>query len=197
MTQGPDEISADDLMELEDAGFDALMSLPAHDDGAKARRLELVTRAHRPFPESDTCRFELDMNGHDRRLIILHPSVVMRPFAILFWGVGRGALVHQIQVRFEEQLTGAVPAHLFEADIGRDAFVGLVRPRPDGIGLVDTHRLGALFRFDMSSVTPADEIVFDVSGFVAHGVVIARTPSVAMPAPEPGVPIGAPPPRAP
>ena len=185
----PDISETADLL-LDDVGLDALMSLPAHDDGAKARRLELVTRAHRPFPETDACRFELDMKGNDRRRVILRPSVVMRPFAVLFWGVGRGALVHQILLRFEEQLTGAVPAHLFESDLGRDTFVGLVRPRPDGIGLVDTDRLGALFRFDMPTVTPADHLVLDVSGVIAHGVVLARTPRYALPEPEPGVPLG-------
>lgn len=183
-TAGVDE---DDRIELDDAGLDALFSMPAHDDVAKARRLELVTASHRAFPETDNCRLELDMSGHDRRSIVLQPPDVIRPFAVLFWGVGRGALVHQILLRCEEQLVGAVPAHLFESDISRESFVEEVRPRPDGIGLVETRRLGKLFRFDMPAVTAADRLVLDVSGPIAHGVVLARIPAYRLPAAEPGV----------
>lgn len=177
--QGPDG-----SIDLDDAALDSLMALPAHDDDAKARRIELVTSSHRPYPETDTCRFELDVRGHDRRRVELTPPVVMKPFAVLLWGVGRGALVHQIVLRHEEQLVGAVPAHLFESDIARLTFLDHVRPRPDGLGIVDTSVLGKLFRFDMPVVTPSDRLWLDVSGFIAHGVVLGRTPSLSRTEPE-------------
>lgn len=124
----------------------------------------------------------------ERRVVELRAPTVLQPFALLFWRAAAGSRVHQISVNLQNHLAGAVPALLFEADIAWSYFLTLAeRQRPDGLETVDHRSLGKIFRFDLPALTSTDVLRLDLEGSYRHAVVLARTPALELPAPEPGV----------
>lgn len=142
----------------------------------------------RPLIPYETAVLALPEDGGEcRRKVELGPATAFQPFALLFWSSTPGSRVHQIHVGAAEQLTGALPAVMFEAEVSWSYFLTLSERRPDGVTVIDHRSIGKFFRFDMPAVSPKGALAVDIEGAYRHGVVLGRVPRLSLPAPEPGV----------
>lgn len=143
--------------------------------------------ASRPLIPYETAVLRLPEDGAEcRRSVSLAVATVLQPFALLLWSSAPGSRVHQMHVG-TEQLTGALPAVMFESEVGWSYFLTLLGPRPDGVEVIDHRSIGKFFRFDMPALSPGQALELDIEGAYRHGVILGRTPRLALPAPEPGV----------
>lgn len=115
------------------------------------------------------------VRAEGRRAFDLYVDQPFRPFALLLWGATSDTVIHSMLVGNEEQLMGAMPAHVFEADIELEEFEALLDRRPGMVsGLSNVEEIGPYFQIDLPSLSPTLPIRLDVTGPLRHGAFIGN-----------------------
>lgn len=132
--------------------------------------------------------FPEDGGQSERRRLELSPPAAFKAAALLLWGSRPGSIIHQLSIVGTTMFMGALPAAMFESDVGWEYFESVLRPAPHhGYASFDTKDVGKFFRLDCPAAEVGHIITLDLEGQVDRAVLIGRMLPVALPAPEPGV----------
>lgn len=125
----------------------------------------------------------------ERRRLEVAPAGPFKTCALLLWGARPGSLIHQLTIIGTGLFVGALPAVMFESDVGFEYFEqALIPSQHHGHPAVDTKNIGKFFRLDGPVAGVGNIITVDIEGQVDRAVLLGRMLPVALPAPEPGVP---------
>lgn len=106
------------------------------------------------------------------------PQCPFRPQALLLWGTSPKTFVRDIRIGHDPQLLARMPGHLFEPELGVEAFKRLLRDRPDGHAtVIDPKAIGHVFEFDMITAELGAAIVVETTGPFFAGAFLGTMPA--------------------
>jgi hypothetical protein len=101
----------------------------------------------------------------NRRTIEVRVDRAFRPFALLVWGASPASLIRSLRASEEEQLTGAIPGHLFEPDLSFAEFARLLSPRHGMLsGLAPIGEIGHYMPLLLPTLSPLNSLGVTLDG---------------------------------